>query len=289
MKLLFATAALLALAVPLAAANAQAVPPVIAAALADASRPDADKARDAARHPGEVLAFMGVKPGDKVADFLVGGGYWTRILSAAVGPSGHVYAYQGGEFIQYRAAYATEQDTAVAGRANVTPSRESLAAVAFPEPLDAIITVENYHDLHLALAPADNALVTTKKLYAALKPGGLFLVVDHVAAADPTFAVPNKLHRIDPMAARLEIETAGFKFLGSSRLYANPDPDFKAPNTLHRINPAAARAEIEKAGFRFVASSPLLANPADKKDAMVFSPAIRGKTDQFIYLFRKPG
>ena len=111
MKLLV-SAALLALAAPFAA-NAQTVPTHITAALADSGRPQAEKDRDAARHSGEIVAFAGIKPGDKVADFLMGGGFWTRILSPAVGPKGRVYAYQAAEFIQYRAEYGTEQDAAV--------------------------------------------------------------------------------------------------------------------------------------------------------------------------------
>jgi predicted methyltransferase len=229
---------------------AQTVTPEIAAALADPARPAADKARDANRHAGEIIAFAGIRPGMKVADYMLGGGYWTHILSPLVGPQGHVYAYQSAEFIKLRPAYETEQKAAVAAHASnttavVTPWQD----VAFPEPLDAIITVQNYHDLHLSFSPADNALVTAKKLFAALKPGGVFLVIDHAA---------------------------------------NADPEFKTPNTLHRIDPAAVRAEIEKAGFQFVAESNLLRNPADPKDKLVFDPSIRGKTDQFIYLFRKP-
>lgn len=88
MKLLVTTA-LLALAAPLAA-GAQTVPAPIAAALADPGRPAADKERDAARHPGELLAFAGIKPGDKVADFIMGGGYFTRILAKTVGDKGRV-------------------------------------------------------------------------------------------------------------------------------------------------------------------------------------------------------
>lgn len=250
MKLaLVSAAALIALAVPLAA-QAQTVPAPIAAALADPARPATDKERDAVRKPGELLAFAGVKPGDKVADFIMGGGYFTRILAAAVGPSGRVYAYQPAEFIQFRADYATEQDAAVAGRANVTPSRESLGAVAFPEPLDAIVTVQNYHDLHLKQAPPGAAAYIAGRLFAALKPGGVLLVVDHVA---------------------------------------NTDPGFTAPDALHRIDPAAARAELESVGFKFEGELDVLRNPADPHTALVFDPAIRGKTDQFVFKFRKPG
>ncbi|TGX50128.1 methyltransferase [Sphingomonas gei] len=240
--------ALLALAAPLAA-QAQAVSPAVTAALADSARPAADKERDAARHPGELLAFAGVKPGDKVADFIMGGGYFTRILARTVGPRGRVYAYQPAEFIQYRAAYGDEQKAAVAGFANVTPLSDSLGTVKFAEPLDAIVTVQNWHDLHLKMSPPGFAAAMAKRLYDALKPGGVLLVVDHVAANDPGFTAPDKLHRIDP---------------------------------------AAARAEIQAAGFKFDGSLPLLANAADPHTAIVFDPSIRGKTDQFVFRFRKP-
>lgn len=246
MKLLLASALALVLAGPVAA---QAVPPAITAALAAPSRPEADRARDAARKPGELLAFAGVKPGDTVADFIMGGGYFTRILAGVVGPKGKVYAYQPNEFIEYRAAYAGEQDAVVKGLANVTPLRSPLAAFAVPEKLDAILTVQNFHDLHLSYAPPGFAVATAKKLYESLKPGGVLLVVDHVA---------------------------------------NADPEFKAPNTIHRIDPAAARAEIEKAGFVFDGESALLRSPADPHTANVFDAAIRGRTDQFVYKFRKP-
>ena len=247
MKLLV-SAALLALAAPLAA-HAQTVPAHITAALADPARPADQKARDAARHSGEILAFAGVKPGDKVADFLMGGGYWTRILSPAVGPNGKVYAYQAAEFIAYRADYGTEQDAAVKGYANVTPLRMGLATIEFGEPLDAIITVQNYHDLHLSFAPPGAAAFIAGRLFAALKPGGVLLVVDHVADADPNFAVPDKLHRIDPAAVRKELEGVGFVFDGELGV---------------------------------------LRNPADPRTASVFDASIQGKTDQFVYRFRKP-
>jgi len=247
MKLVL-SAALLALAAPIAA-QAQTVPAPITTALADAGRPAADKDRDAARHPGEILAFAEVAPGEKVADFIMGGGYWTRILAGVVGPKGKVYAYQPAEFIKFRAAYADEQKAAVEGRANVVPSSDSLLGVAFPEPLDTIVTVQNWHDLHLKAWPAGSAKAIAKKLYDSLKPGGVLLVIDHVA---------------------------------------NADPDFALPQTLHRIDPAAARAEIESVGFKFDGELPLLRNPADPHTANVFSPELRGKTDQFIYRFRKP-
>jgi len=230
--------------------TAQTISPELRAALADKTRPQADRDRDAARHPLELLSLAAIKPGQKVADFMMGGGYFTRILSNAVGPKGHVYAYQAGEFIGFRPAYGDEQKAAAARRANVTPLNMKIGEIAFPEKLDAIITVQNYHDLYLSFGGPAYAEAVTKRLYDALKPGGTFLVVDHVANADPDFAAPNKLHRIDP---------------------------------------AAARRAIEKTGFHFVSESKLLADPADPHDKNVFDPSIRGKTDQFIFLFRKPG
>src|SRR6187200_674293 len=107
-----------------------------AAALADPQRPQADRDRDAARLPAEVLAFAQIAPGEKVGDYIMGGGYWTRLLTDAVGPQGKVYAFQPDEFIAFRPAYGDEQNAAVAGRANAVPLHGSVAAPTFPEPLD---------------------------------------------------------------------------------------------------------------------------------------------------------
>ncbi len=240
--------AALMLAAPVVAATAPSK--AIVAAVADPARPEADRARDAARKPAELLTFAGIKPGDKVADFIMGGGYLTRILAKAVGPTGKVYAYQPEEFIKFRAAYATDQDKAVKGYANVVPSRESLGAVTFPEKLDAVVTVQNWHDLHLKQATPDFAGKVAAMLFAALKPGGTFLVVDHVGLPGET--------------------------------------PFAAADSMHRGDPAATKKEIEAAGFKLEAENPIYANPADPHTSAVFDPSIRGKTDQFVYKFRKP-
>lgn len=246
MKLKLVAIALLATTAPLAAQKAT---PALTAALADASRPAEQKARDAARKPAEILAFAGIKPGQKVADFIMGGGYWTRILSPLVGPKGKVYAYQPAEFIKFQASYGEQQKTAVAGLANTVAIDSAFAQFAFPEQLDAIVTVQNYHDLYLAPFPKGSGETITKKLYNSLKPGGVLLVVDHVASADPQNTAPDKLHRIDP---------------------------------------AVARKLIEAAGFRFAGKLDVLRNTTDPHTANVFDAAIRGKTDQFVFKFVKP-
>lgn len=246
----FRTAAFaVALASAIPAVAAPATTAQMAAALADASRPAADKARDTARKPAELLALAGIGPGDKVADFIMGGGYLTHILAALVGPTGKVYAYQPAEFIAYRAAYGDEQKTAAAAHKNVVPSSPSVGQVSFPEPLDAIVTVQNYHDLHLNAFPAGTADAVNRALFAALKPGGSFLVVDHSAIDGSGFRDSDKLHRADKAAVKAEIENAGFKFEREASLYARAD---------------------------------------DPRTANVFDPSIRGKTDQFVLLFRKP-
>jgi predicted methyltransferase len=242
----------LALAAGLAsAAVAASVPANITAALADAKRPQADKDRDALRKPGEFLAWAGVKPGQKVADFMMGGGYFTRILSPAVGPKGHIYAYQSGEFIKGfpRANYGPNQQKVVADYANVTASNEDLSALDLPDGLDLVLTVQNYHDLHLTLMKPDTAQTVNAEIFKSLKPGGTYVVVDHVANAGTGMDAPNKIHRIDPAIIKQEVTAAGFKYEGES---------------------------------------PLLRDPADTHEKMVFDPSIRGKTDQVAYKFRKP-
>src|SRR5688500_1667411 len=148
--LVFGLAVLAAFASPAAAAPA----PDYAAALADAQRPAADSERDAARKPAELLAFAQVEPGEKVGDYIMGGGYWTRILANLVGPQGKVYAFQPSEFIAFRAAYGDEQVAAAAGRANVGPLRGPAEAPPFPAPLDTLITVQNFPARDLTLVPA---------------------------------------------------------------------------------------------------------------------------------------
>ena len=244
--LIFA-AALLGLLAPVSAGKP--APGNYAAALADTARPEAQRARDAARKPAELLAFAGIKPGQTVADYIMGGGYLTHILAGAVGPKGKVYAFQPVEFVSYQAAYGTEQDAVAAARANVTPLRTLISDFALPEPADVIIAVQNFHDLYLKPMPAGTPDKGIAALYRALKPGGTLIVVDHVAA-DGT---------------------------GSS-----------AADTLHRIDPAFTRATLEKAGFRFDGELEIWRTTGDPHNANVFDPAIRGKTDQFAYRFRKP-
>ena len=229
---------------------AQSLPAYITAAVNDAGRPDADKARDADRKPGQTLAFAGIKPGEKVADFLPGGGYFTRLFAKAVGPKGHVYACLPDEVLALRATAADglKALAAAPGYANVSVVQAPAGEFKASEPLALVWTSQNYHDLHNKNFGVDVAAFN-KAVFAALKPGGFYIVLDHVAAADAPADVTETLHRIDPEVVKREVAAAGFKFEGASEV---------------------------------------LKNSADDHGAKVFDPAIRGKTDQFILKFRKP-
>jgi predicted methyltransferase len=202
-----------------AVAHAASVPANITAAVADAGRPDADKARDADRKPAETLAFAGVKAGEQVVDFLPGGGYFTRIFSKAVGPKGHVTALSPtGTPEKYIAApKAIAADPAYA---NVTAVQEGVSAIP-PASVDLFWTAQNYHDLH-NIESVDVAALD-KAVFTALKPGGTYLIVDHSAPAGSGFQDTKTLHRIDVEAVKTEVESAGFKLAAQSDLLKNPN------------------------------------------------------------------
>jgi predicted methyltransferase len=250
-RLFLAATAAVALACSGAAALAADIPANVAAAVADPSRPADDRARDADRKPAEMLAFAGVKPGDKVVDFIPGKGYFTKLFSAAVGPNGKVYAYLPAEFAKFaKNPLPANGAPGDPNRPNVTFLTAPANSFATPEPVDVVWTSQNYHDLHDDFAkPADIAQVN-KAVFNALKPGGVYVVLDHAAAA------------------------------GSG---------LSATDTLHRIDPAVVKSEVEAAGFAFDGESDVLANPADDHTKKVFDPSIRGKTDQFVFRFKKPG
>jgi predicted methyltransferase len=228
----------------------RAVPSNIASAVADQNRRDEDRQRDADRKPAEVLTFAGIKSGEKVADFIPGTGYFSRILSSAVGPQGHVYGFFPSELANFiKRPLPPNGSTPYPEFKNVSVIAVPVNDFAAPEPLDLVWLSLNYHDLHDPFfAPADVGKIN-KAVFAALKPGGHYIVIDHSAAA------------------------------GSG---------LRDTNTLHRIDEASVKAEVEAAGFKLEGESELLRNAGDPRTANVKDPSIRGKTDQFILKFRKP-
>jgi predicted methyltransferase len=234
-----------ALAVPVAVVAKMTPSPAITKALADPARAD-QAGDDVRRHTAEVLTFSGVKPGQSAIDFLPGSGYWTRILTNVVGPQGKVYAL----WPQAAAGrYATDIAALKARNlANVTAEAQATNTPTVPQPVDLFWTVQNYHDINNFGGEAGYTLIN-KAVFDSLKPGGIYIVIDHVAPAGSGLA------------------------------------DTK---TLHRIDPAIVKKQVLAAGFQWVGESTVLANPKDDHTLKVFDPAIRGRTDQFVYKFRKP-
>jgi predicted methyltransferase len=206
--------------------GAQAIPPAVQAAVADTNRPKADTDRDAARRPGDMLAASGVKAGDKVVELSPGGGYMTRLFSKLAGPSGHVYAANLPTFNERYAAgpIAVSKEPAYANVSVVTQPYEMLK---LPEAVDVVWTSENYHDFqNMGMFKTDTAAMD-KAIFAALKPGGLYVVTDYVAEAGSGKRDTQSLHRIDPNVIKQEVAAAGFVFDSESNVLANPSDDHK--------------------------------------------------------------
>lgn len=225
----------------------------LSAALADPARPAGDVALDPLRKPIEVIAFAGLKPGDRIADFMSGNGYFTRIFSRAVGATGQVYAFLPTQQLANCAPQETAGTKTLARDAryaNVQVLIDAADRFVTPEPVDVVWLSQSYHDLHDAFMKPIDVDALNAAVFRALKPGGIYLIIDHVAAA------------------------------GSG---------LRDTATLHRIDPASIRAEVTAAGFVLEAESSVLRNPEDSHALRVFDASIRHRTDQVVLKFRKPG
>ena len=218
------------------------------AALADPRRPADQRAQDPSRKPAETIAFAGIKPGQQVADFLPGGGYFTRLISGVVGPSGHVTMLEttrwGADNV------ASDQKVIDQGYKNVSLDTAAFGDFHLAAPVDVFFTSRNYHDLLIAKYGVVDMAAFNRHVFASLKPGGVYIVLDH-SAPDGTGA--------------------------------------KLTDTTHRIDEALVKSQVAAAGFKFEGESALLRNPADDRKLSVFDKKIQGHTDQFILKFRKPG
>lgn len=220
-------------------------------AVANSDRSDADTARDANRKPAEVLEFFGIEPGMKVLDIFAGGGYYSEILSHAVGSEGSVTLYNNGGWDGFVGAGVTERLAS-----NRLPNVESVVAEPdatnfMANSYDAAVFVLGFHDLYYAAQgwPAIDADNFMSAIYDSIKPGGVIGIVDHAATLGVSVDVANTLHRVDPLVIHHDLGQAGFVFEGESDVLRNPEDD--------RIKSMS-------------------------------DPAIRGKTDRVVYLFRKP-
>ena len=231
-----------------------AAPADVAAAVANVSARTPDNVKlDEGRKPADVLAFLKLEQGMRVIDMFGANKYWAEIIAPAVGPTGSVVVWQPVQFLNDKRRADFAEFTARQPNVVLLSSR-------FERPLigtnqyDFMIMNLDYHDVYWESAERKiermEPQAWLKLLFDAMKPGAVIGIIDHVAApGGDTRQVVDKLHRIDP---------------------------------------AIVRADFEKAGFVLEESSDLLRNPADDHLLLVFDEKIRGKTDRFMFRFRKP-
>ncbi len=226
-----------------------AVPSDLAVALADPHRTEADRALDAARKPLDLLSFAGVKRGQTVVDVFPGP-YFDRLFGDVVGPDGKVYMFIPAEAVAvHDAPSVPDGSKPFSDLPNVTTLTAPINSFTVPEPADVVWIRQNYHDLHDKFMGPANVPGFNAAVFKALKPGGVYIVIDHSAPDGSGLA----------------------------------DTD-----TTHRIDAAAVKQEVTAAGFVFEGASEVLRNPADPRTTLVFDKSIRGHTDQFVFKFRKP-
>ena len=171
--------------------------------IASPIRTEQDRRTDASRHPAEFLPFTQVRPGMEVLDVSAGAGYTSQLLALAVGPTGKVWAQspQPGAALQKRLADHPQANLVVVSR----PFEDPVPPEA--GKLDLITLVLNYHDI--SYLPVDRANMNAR-LFAALKPGGRFVVIDHSAIKGTGISAGKTLHRIDEDVVLTEVRQAGF-------------------------------------------------------------------------------
>ena len=221
----------------------------LAKALASEERSAEDRARDAGRQPAQVIAFLGIEPGDTVLDLVAAGGYYTEVLSAAVGETGTVHAQNPPYVLRFREGAADKAMTARLADErlpNVTRHDADLASLQIePGSVDAALTALNFHDIYNSRGK-DAAVAWLRGVHHLLEPGGVLGIIDHAGKA----GADNK--------------------------------------ELHRIEESLVKAAIEESPLVLEASSDLLRNPDDDHTKGVFDEAIRGRTDRFLLRLRKP-
>ncbi|HYM35458.1 MAG TPA: hypothetical protein VET48_08685 [Steroidobacteraceae bacterium] len=223
-----------------------------ASILADPARPAADKSDDAARKPAEVLAFAQIRPGETILEMEAGRGWYSEILSSALGPNGKLIVQYPPEFAYGDAAFKARTDAGRLKNATVTVSAFDKLKAA-DNSVDKVVWILGPHELYYTPRNAQpGALGDVKKTYAdivrVLKPGGVFIAMDHSAAAGaPT----------------------------------------STGQTIHRIDPAIVLAAAKEAGLKYIDKSDVLANPSDDRSKMVFDASLRRHTDQFLFRFQK--
>ena len=248
----FKLAALLLIAAMPLAATAAPVANVVAAVASNGRSADNVKI-DESRKPAEVLEYLGLRRGMYAVDLFGGNRYWAEIMAPAVGPNGHVLVWEPSQFADAdsKKAFAAFK----AKNRNVAMVNTPFEALSLPKnSADFVMLNLNYHDVYWESTkygiPRMEPQAFLKAVYAAMKPGAVIGVIDHVAS---------------------------------------PNGDTRATvDKLHRIDPDVIEADFTRAGFQLVGTRNMLRNPEDDHSLLVFDPKIRGKTDRALFKFRKP-
>jgi predicted methyltransferase len=202
-------------------------PDLVDRAVADSGRPADQRSTDASRRPAETLRFSGIKPGMVVGEFYPGGGYFTRMLSHVVGPTGHVYALENAG---WKGAVKADQAVLAEGKwANVSLDVQPFGTVAFPKPLDLAWVTQNYHDLKIAQYGKVDTVAFDRQVFAALKPGGVFVIIDHEGSATMSDADIAKMHRISREVVIREVTSVGFKLVAEGKFLRQAGDDHSRP------------------------------------------------------------
>src|SRR6476469_2281862 len=234
-----------ALAMPTQAATPAKLNTIIAKAVADPARPADARAADTPRLPAQTLAFSGVRPGMIVGEFYPGGGYFTRMLSDVVGPSGHVYGLENAGW-----GGVGDADRAILANAhwkNVSMDAKPFGTVFFPKPLDLAWLTQNYHDLKIAKFGKVDTVAFDRAVYKALKPGGIFFILDHQGVPGMTDADIEKMHRIDRDVVVKEVTSVGFKLAAEGNFLRRRGDNHRLP-----IFDKAIQGHTDQYALRFV-------------------------------------
>ena len=223
-----------------------------AAVLADPARPATDKTDDAARKPAEVLAFARIRPGETILEMEAGRGWYSDLLSSAIGPTGKLIVQYPPEFSYGDAAFKTRTEAGRLRNATITVTAFDKLQVE-SNSVDKVLWILGPHEVYFTPRNAQTGVLgdpqqTYAEIARVLKPGGTFIAMDHAADA----GVPTSIAQ-----------------------------------TIHRIDPAIVLAAAKAVGLQLIEKSDVLANPSDDRSKMVFDATVRRHTDQFLFRFRK--
>lgn len=251
-----------------AAADAPAVPdPALKAVIADPARTASFVARDAARHPAEELTFFGLKPSMTVVELWPAGGYWTEILGPYLAAHGHYYVALAAPGDAEEDAITAKWHTRInAQRARIGTVHETLLGpghfdIAPPGSADLVVTFRNLHNW-MDGGYADQALAAC---FRALKPGGILGIEDHRGRNDKPQDPKAKDGYVRQDYAIELITKAGFKFVGSSEINANPRDTKDWVDGVWTLPPTLSQGDKDRARYLAV-----------------------GEADNFVLKFRKP-